>query len=148
MRESTETISSFGAISVVVLVLSGLVAGVFYVAGGYLGAIVTQTIARAFGGEGDTTKLLYAQSAYQTPGSIISSILTMFQQVPLYYFSLVTLLSIYWLILNVMAVKAVNGFGWAEGYCIRPGCALRNVFPPRCWHGVGAHQPVKSLTEI
>ena len=75
-----------------------------------------QWIAKMFGGVGTYDKLLYAMAAITVPFTIISSVMALFSAIPFVglCFSIVSFgLSLYVLVLQVMAVKAVNRFeGW------------------------------------
>lgn len=68
-----------------------------------------------FGGRGTNDQLVYTLSAILTPYLIISGLLTLLTAIPYvgFCFGLISLLAaIYILVLEVMAVKAVNQFGW------------------------------------
>ena len=74
----------------------------------YIGLI--QGIASVLGGTGSFSKLAYAFAAYYSPLMIISAIIG---SIP--FVNCLSLpLGIYGLVLNVTAVKAVNGFGWGR----------------------------------
>ena len=90
---------------------------------------IIQWIAKLFGGTGTYEKLLYAFAAISVPFTIVSSIFVLFSAIP--YVGICTGvisfgLSIYALVLQVMAVKAVNRFGWGEaaGSVFIPGCVV------------------------
>jgi len=90
---------------------------------------IIQWIAKLFGGTGTYEKLLYAFAAITLPFTIISSILALFSVIP--YVGICTGvisigLSIYVLVLQVMAVKGVNRFDWgpALGSVLIPGCTI------------------------
>ncbi len=90
---------------------------------------IIQWIAKLFGGTGTYDKLLYAFAAITVPFTIISSILVLFSIVPFVGIctGLISIaLSIYVLVLQVMAVKGVNRFGWGEaaGSVFIPGCVV------------------------
>jgi hypothetical protein len=79
-----------------------------------LGAIIsvwiTQAIARKLGGTGTYSRLVYAFAAYLAPLIFISILVHL---VPFGHW-LFYLLIIYGTVLNVIAVKAVNQFGWGK----------------------------------
>ena len=90
---------------------------------------IIQWVAKLFGGTGTYEKLLYAFAAISVPFTIISSIFVLFSAIP--YVGICTGiisigLSIYVLVLQVMAVKAINRFGWgqAAGSVFIPGCVV------------------------
>jgi hypothetical protein len=76
-----------------------------------INAGITQGAAgRLFGGKGTYGSLIYALAAWVAPIYLISSLIA---GIP--YFQCFTIpLSIYGLVLGVIAVKAVNQFGWAQ----------------------------------
>lgn len=75
-----------------------------------LSAGITQWIASALGGTGTYSKLAYAFAAYLAPLALISGGLT---SIP--YLNLLSIpLSIYGIVLNVIAVKAVHQFSWEK----------------------------------
>ena len=78
---------------------------------------IIQWIAKLFGGTGTYEKLLYAFAAITVPFTIISSLFVLLSAIPfvgictgIFSFGL----SIYAIVLEVMAVKAVNRFGWGQ----------------------------------
>ncbi|MBI5295402.1 MAG: YIP1 family protein [Chloroflexi bacterium] len=86
---------------------------------------LVQWIAKMFGGRGTNDQLVYAMSAILSPYLLVSSILTLLAAIPYagYCFSLLGLLAgLYVLVLEVMAVKGVNQFGWGQ--------ALASLFAP------------------
>jgi hypothetical protein len=94
-----------------------------------IGVAIVQWVAKLFKGTGTFPQLAYALAAISVPFSIVSSFLTPFSSVPFVglctgLFSL--LLGIYVLVLQVMAVKGVNKFGWGEaaGSVLIPGVIL------------------------
>jgi hypothetical protein len=86
-------------------------------------------VARMFKGTGTFSQLAYTVAAISVPVSLVSSILTPFSGIQ--YVNICTgLLSLglvlYALVLEVMAVKAVNKFGWGEaaGSVLLPSVVL------------------------
>ena len=99
----------------------GLLSVIFFA----IGTAIVQWIAKLFGGLGTFDKLAYALAAITVPFTLVSSVLALFTAIP-YVSSCIGILSIglslYILVLQVMAVKGVNRFGW--------GAALGSVFIP------------------
>ncbi|KAA0268606.1 MAG: hypothetical protein DPW18_13435 [Chloroflexi bacterium] len=91
------------------------VAGLFAVLFFAILIAIVQWIAKLFGGVGTFEKLAYAFAAISFPFTLISSVLALFTAIPFVGFC-VNLISfglvIYALVLEVMAVKGVNRFGW------------------------------------
>ena len=105
--------------------IAGLVSVVLFA----LVVAIVQWIAKLFGGTGTYDKLLYAMAAITVPFTIVSSLLTLLTVIPYVgiCFGIFSLgLSIYALVLQVMAVKGVNRFGWgqAAGSVFIPGCVV------------------------
>ena len=78
-----------------------------------------------FGGRGNFTQLAYVLSAILSPFLLLSSVLTLLSAIPFVglCFSLVSMLAgLYVLVLEIMAVKGVNQFGW--------GAAIGSLFIP------------------
>jgi len=78
---------------------------------------VVQVIAKMFGGRGTFEQLAYAIAAIVVPVSLISSVFTLFAAIPyvVYCAGLASLLLfVYTIVLEVMAVKGVNQFGWGQ----------------------------------
>lgn len=93
--------------------LAGLLSIVFFA----LGVAIMQWIAKLFGGTGTYEKLLYAFAAISVPFTIVSSLFALLNAIP--YVGICTGiisfgLSIYALVLQVTAIKAVNRFGWGQ----------------------------------
>ncbi len=90
---------------------------------------VVQWIAKMFGGVGNFDKLAYALAAISVPFTIVSSIIALFSAIPFVgaCFGIISFgLSIYALVLQVMAVKGVNRFGYgpAIGSLFIPGLVI------------------------
>ncbi|MCL4270951.1 MAG: YIP1 family protein [Anaerolineales bacterium] len=102
--------------------LGGLLAVLFFA----IGVAIVQWIAKLFGGVGTFEKLAYAMAAISVPFTLVSSILALFSAIPFVGFCTGLLsfgLGIYGLVLQVMAVKGINRFGWgsAIGSVLIPG---------------------------
>jgi hypothetical protein len=80
---------------------------------------ITQLVAKILGGSGTYSKLAYATAAYSAPLSLLTTALG---AIPYVGYVTTPLGWIYGLVLNVIAVKAVNKFGW--GKAIVPSAVL------------------------
>lgn len=116
--------ASIGVALVISLCLSpvaGLVSVLFFA----IGTAIVQWIAKMFGGVGTFEKLAYATAAITVPFTLVSSVLALFSTISFVgaCFGIISLgLSLYVIVLQVMAVKGVNRFGW--------GAAIGSVFIP------------------
>ena len=104
---------------------AGLLAVLFFA----LIVAIIQWIAKMFGGSGTYDKLLYAFAAIYVPLTIVSSLFVLLSAIPYVGICMVVLsfgLSIYAFVLQVIAVKAINRFGWgpAAGSVLIPGCLV------------------------
>ena len=78
---------------------------------------VVQLIAKMFGGRGTFEQLTYAIAAILAPFSLISGVLTLLTAIPYAgaCFGIVGLaVGLYSLVLEIMAVKGANQFGWGQ----------------------------------
>lgn len=80
---------------------------------------IVQLLARMFGGRGTFDQLAYALAAIITPFSLVSGVLSLLSAIPIpfvgFCFGLLGFAAgIYVLVLEVMAVKGVNQFGWGQ----------------------------------
>jgi hypothetical protein len=78
---------------------------------------IVQLLARMFGGRGTFDQLSYAIAAIVAPFYLISSALTLLSAIPfvgLCFAGVGLLAALYVLVLEVMAVKGVNQFGWGQ----------------------------------
>jgi len=97
---------------------------------------VVQLLAKMFGGRGTFDQLAYAIAAIVTPSYLISGVLSLLSAIPyaVYCFGIVGfLLGLYALVLQVMAVKGVNQFGWGQAI----GSFLLPVFVLFCCVSIG-----------
>jgi len=99
----------FGA-SIYMIICTAPFAAVMGVVGLAISAGISQFFASALGGTGTYSKLAYAFAAYYAPLSLIIGLVSM---VP-YLNCLAFPLSVYSLVLNVIANKAVNQFSWGK----------------------------------
>jgi hypothetical protein len=125
--------STGGSGSVGVSLIGGLcaspVAGLLSIVFFALFVAIIQWIAKLFSGTGTYEKMLYAFAAITVPFTIVSSLLALLSAIPFVGIctGVISLgLGIYALVLQVMAVKAVNRFGWgqAAGSVFLPGCVV------------------------
>lgn len=108
--------STIGVTFIVTLCLSP-VAGVISVIFFAIGTAIIQWIAKLFGGVGTFEKMAYAFAAITVPFSLVSAPLALLGLIPFVglCFGILSFgLGIYALVLQVMAVKAVNRFGWGQ----------------------------------
>jgi len=78
---------------------------------------IVQWVAKMFGGRGTFDQLAYTLAAVITPFSFISAVLTLLSAIPFVglCFGIVSLVAgLYVIVLEVMAVKGVNQFGWGQ----------------------------------
>jgi hypothetical protein len=104
----------------------GAVIGVLFFA---LMTAIIQWVAKLFKGTGSYSKLIYAVAAFTAPIMLVSGVLSALSLIPFIglCFSVISIgLSIYSLVLWIMAVKAVNQFGWGEaaGSVLLPGIVI------------------------
>jgi hypothetical protein len=90
---------------------------------------IIQWIAKMFGGKGTNDQLAYAFAAIGVPYSLISSIFILLSAIPfvgLCFRIILGLAGLYILVLQIMAVKGVNQFGWgpAVGSLFIPGLVV------------------------
>ncbi len=99
------------------LICGAPIAAVIAVIGFVIVVGIVQLLAKMFGGRGTFDQLAYVMAAIQTPFALVSGVLSLLAAIPLVglCFSLVILLvAIYILVLEIMAVKGVNQFGWGQ----------------------------------
>ena len=96
--------------NVLTLICCAPVGGLLAVLGLAISAGITQTVASMLCGTGSYDKLVYANAAYIAPLSLVSGLLS---YIPIIRFLTVPL-GLYGIVLNVMAVKAVNRFSWGK----------------------------------
>jgi hypothetical protein len=78
---------------------------------------VVQWVAKMFGGTGNFSRLAYPMAAISVPFSLVSSVLTPFGTLGAAGYcvsGLSLLLGLYAMVLQLMAVKGVNRFGWGQ----------------------------------
>ena len=112
-----------------IAICSSPVAGALGTLGFAIGVGVIQWIAKMFKGTGTYSQLAYTMAAVTVPFTLVSSFLTPFSAIPYvgYCISGISLLlGLYALVLQLMAVKGVNKFGWGQalGSVLLPGFVL------------------------
>lgn len=90
---------------------------------------IIQWIAKMFGGRGTFDQMAYAFSAIAVPYALVAAVLILLGAIPfvgLCFRILSILATLYIIVLNVMAVKGVNQFGWgpAFGALFIPGLVI------------------------
>ena len=90
---------------------------------------LVEWIAKMFGGKGNNDKLAYAAAAIAAPYSLVSGVFVLLSAIPYVGFCfriILALAGLYIIVLEIMAVKAVNQFGWGQaiGSYFIPGLAL------------------------
>jgi hypothetical protein len=90
---------------------------------------IVQWVAKMFKGTGTFSQLAYTMAAVSVPFTLVSSLLTPFSGIPVVGIctGLASILfGLYALVLEIMAVKGVNKFGWGEaiGSLFLPGIVL------------------------
>lgn len=114
---------------IITMLCASPVAGALSVLFFAIGVAVIQWIAKLFGGAGTFDKMAYAMAAISVPFTLISMLLSPLSAIP--YLGICTGLisaglGIYALVLEIMAVKGVNKFGWgaAAGSALLPGLVV------------------------
>lgn len=82
-----------------------------------LSTALFQWVAKLFGGSGSFEKLIYPLSAITLPMTIVSGIFSLLSSIPIVGICISVLsfaISIYTIVLNIIAVKAVNRFDWGK----------------------------------
>jgi hypothetical protein len=79
--------------------------------------LIIQWIAKMFGGQGTNDQMAYAFAAIVFPFGVISGVLSLFAAIPyvgLCFNIVLGIAGLYVVVLNIMAVKGVNRFGWGQ----------------------------------
>lgn len=120
----TEFTSGIGG-RLVVMVCGAPIAAVIGTIFFAIGVFIVQWLAKLFGGRGTADQLAYVLAAILTPFLIVSGIVSLLGVIPYvgFCFNLIwALAALYVIVLEVMAVKGVNQFGW--------GAAIGSLFIP------------------
>jgi len=104
---------------------AGLFAVIFFA----IGVALIQWVAKLFGGVGTFDKLAYALGAISVPFTLFSTILSPLAAIPYAVFCTIPLslgALLYSVVLEIMAVKGINRFGWGQavGSVLIPGAAI------------------------
>ncbi len=78
---------------------------------------LVQWIAKMFGGQGNNDQLAYTVAAIGAPASLVSGVLVLLSAIPVVGICLrllAGLFGLYVIVLQIIAVKAVNRFGWGQ----------------------------------
>lgn len=97
---------------------------------------IVQLLAKMFGGRGTYDQLAYSFAAIATPFSVISGVIALLSAIPFAgacFGVLGLLVGLYVIVLEVMAVKGVNQFGWGQAI----GSLLLPVFALFCCVSIG-----------
>ncbi len=94
-----------------------------------IGTAIIQWVAKMFGGKGNSGQLAYVLAAILAPFSIVAGVLGLLSAIPfigLCFSIIVAVAGLYILVLEIMAIKGVNQFGWgaAIGALFIPGLAI------------------------
>jgi Yip1 domain len=94
-----------------------------------IGTAIIQWIAKMFGGRGTYEQLAYTFAAISAPFSIVSAVFILLSAIPFVGFCfriVIGLAGLYVLVLEIMAVKGVNQFGWGQavGSVLIPGLVI------------------------
>ena len=98
-------------LSVVLLLCCAPIAGVGAVIGLAIQTALFQLFAQMLGGTGSYASLFYAFAAYYAPLSLVMSV---FYTVPIINFVLLILAGLYSFVLSIIAINAVNQFGYGK----------------------------------
>jgi len=117
------------AVALGIAICGSPVFGAIATLGFAIGVGIIQWVAKMFKGTGTFSQLAYTMAAVSVPFTLVSSFLTPFSVIPyvgLCISGVSALLGLYVLVLEVMAVKGVNKFGWgqATGSVFLPGLVL------------------------
>ena len=94
-----------------------------------IGTAIVQWVAKMFGGRGNSGQLAYALAAILAPFSIVAGVMSLLSAIPfigLCFSLILAIAGLYVIVLEVMAVKGVNQFGWgaAIGALFIPGLVI------------------------
>ncbi len=102
-------------------------------------------LAKVFGGRGTFDQLAYALAAIQTPISLVTGVLGLLAAIPVIsicFGVLSLLLGLYAIVLNIMAVKGVNQFGWGQA----AAAVLLPIIVLCCCLSVGAFAIARTIS--
>jgi hypothetical protein len=118
----------FGTIAITIICGAPIAAAIGTLGFALIVALI-QWIAKMFGGRGTNDQLAYVYAAIGVPYSLISSIFILLAAIPyvgICFNVILGLAGLYVLVLQIMAVKAINQFGWGQavGSVLLPGVGL------------------------
>lgn len=113
----------------IVLLCAAPIGAAMGVLGFAINAAIVQWVAGLFKGTGNYNQLIYAIASFSAPISLVSGLVSALSFIPYVgmCFSVLSFaISIYTIVLMVMAVKGVNKFGWGEavGSVLLPGLVI------------------------
>ncbi|HEX8990813.1 MAG TPA: YIP1 family protein [Anaerolineales bacterium] len=94
-----------------------------------IGTAVIQWVAKMFGGRGTFNQLAYVFGAIAAPATLVSAVFLLLGAIPLVgicFRVIAGFIGLYVLVLEIMAVKGIHGFGWgaAAGSVLIPAAVL------------------------
>lgn len=130
--------NGFGG-GIIAAICGAPIGAVIYVLFFAITTAIVQWVAKMFSGRGTYNQLAYTFGAILAPYMLISSVLTLLSAIPfvgLCFSAIAAIAGIYILVLEIMAVKGVNQFGWgaAAGSLLIPVFVI--VFLCACIVGV------------
>ncbi|HEX8992366.1 MAG TPA: Yip1 family protein [Anaerolineales bacterium] len=122
-------IAAGGASVVVSLICGAPIAAIFTVAAFAIGTAVIQWVAKMFGGHGTFNQLAYVFGAIAAPATLVSALFVLLGAIPfvgICFRVIAGFVGLYVLVLEIMAVKRIHGFGWgpAVGSVLIPGAVV------------------------
>jgi hypothetical protein len=114
---------------IITLICGAPIAAVISVVGFAIGAAIVQWVAKMFGGRGTFERMAYTLAAIVAPVLVVQGVLALLGAIPFVGFCfriIAGLAGLYVLVLQIMAVKGVNAFGWgpAAGSVLLPGLVI------------------------
>lgn len=111
------------------LICGAPIAAVLTVVAFAIGTAVIQWVARMFGGRGTFNQLAYVFGAIAAPATLVSAIFLLLGAIPfvgICFRVIAGFVGLYVLVLEIMAVKGIHGFGWgpAVGSVLIPGAVV------------------------
>jgi hypothetical protein len=127
--------------SLVISLCASPLVGLLSMLGFAISVAITQWIAKLFGGTGNFEKLAYTWAAISLPFTLITCVLSLLGLIPFvgYCTGIISLILVFYILyVQIIAVKAINRFGWgpAVGSVLIP--ALVIVFLCVCLVAAGA----------
>jgi len=113
--ESADFLSNGFGGGVIAVICGAPIGAAIYVLFFAITTAIVQWIAKMFNGRGSYNQLAYTFGAILAPYMLVSSVLTLLSAIPYVGFcfsAIAGIAGIYILVLEIMAVKGVNQFGW------------------------------------